>query len=341
MAPLRGRAVRGGVALGLAALLGGCGALNPASWFHHREGGVIAAQHGPLPGANQPYPNLATVPARPAPPDLASLDRVTEGLMADRAHAQHLAAAVPLPDPSRPSTAPALFGVGSLPPPVAPEAGALSATIPAATAAPAAPTAPPPTAAHTTAHATAPAAAALSAPLAPISGGPALPPKPPRPPTRAPVGAVASTPLPAIPTAPPAPPVLAGAGASPAAASPAAASPASASPAAASVPPLPPASAGIPADRVSIAFAPGASGLPPGAGSLLRALAARRGSRTIEALGHGAAVSADPAAQAMALKLGLARARAIAAGLRAAGVPATAIRLAADASGHGGAAILR
>ena len=341
MAPLRGRAVRGGVALGLAALLGGCGALNPASWFHHREGGVIAAQHGPLPGANQPYPNLATVPARPAPPDLASLNRVTEGLMADRAHAQHLAAAAPLPDPSRPSTAPSLFGVGSLPPPVAPEAGALSATIPAATAAPTAPApaaAPTtaPTAAHTTAHATAPAAAALSAPLAPISGGPALPPKPPRPPTRAPVGAVASTPLPAIPTAPPAPPVLAGAGTPPPAAS-----PASASPAAASVPPLPPASAGIPADRVSIAFAPGASGLPPGAGSLLRALAARRGSRTIEALGHGAAVSADPAAQAMALKLGLARARAIAAGLRAAGVPATAIRLAADASGHGGAAILR
>ncbi|MDE2583316.1 MAG: hypothetical protein KGL52_16895, partial [Rhodospirillales bacterium] len=67
---------------------------------------------------------------------------------------------------------------------------------------------------------------------------------------------------------------------------------------------------------------------------------ARRGSRMIEALGQGDAAAADPAAQLAAVKLGLARAQAIAAALRAAGVPGTAIDVRAVASGSGGMARL-
>jgi len=94
------------------------------------------------------------------------------------------------------------------------------------------------------------------------------------------------------------------------------------------------------ADRVAVAFAPGSAVLPTAALPGLHALAARRGSRAIEALGHGAAASADPTAQLAATKLGLARAQAIAAALEAAGVPAAAIQLRSDASGTGGIARL-
>ena len=42
---------------------------------------------------------------------------LADALVADRANAQHMAAAAPLVDPSSPSAAPGLFGVGSTPPP--------------------------------------------------------------------------------------------------------------------------------------------------------------------------------------------------------------------------------
>ena len=51
-------------------LLAGCSSvpssINPVSWWHDLQGGKIAEQRPPPPGADQPYPNLATVPPKPA-----------------------------------------------------------------------------------------------------------------------------------------------------------------------------------------------------------------------------------------------------------------------------------
>ncbi|MGH7154902.1 MAG: hypothetical protein ACREF3_13335, partial [Acetobacteraceae bacterium] len=123
--------------LALTVLLGGCSALSPANLFHKAEGGVIAQPHAPPPGMNQPYPNLATVPPNPAPPDMAALEHISQGLIADRANARHLAEAAPLTDPSSPSASPDLFGVGSATPPAPAGPAAATASLPAATAAPA------------------------------------------------------------------------------------------------------------------------------------------------------------------------------------------------------------
>ncbi len=58
----------------------------------------------------------------------------------------------------------------------------------------------------------------------------------------------------------------------------------------------------------------------------------------IAVTGYGDATSDDPAAQSAALTLGLSRARAMAAALTAAGVPATAVQVDAAAIGRGGTA---
>ena len=61
----------------LAAIAGltGCGSvpasINPVAWWHDLQGGVIAEQRPPPPGATDPYPNIASVPERPAPLDPA------------------------------------------------------------------------------------------------------------------------------------------------------------------------------------------------------------------------------------------------------------------------------
>jgi outer membrane protein OmpA-like peptidoglycan-associated protein len=91
---------------------------------------------------------------------------------------------------------------------------------------------------------------------------------------------------------------------------------------------------------VEIEFAPGASSLPPAQLPALRTLASKRGSRVVEALGRGDAVSADPSAQEQGVTLGFARAQAIAAALAADGVPKGAIQVMSVAAGRGGMAQL-
>ena len=91
--------------------------MNPVSWWHDLQGGKIAEERPPPPGADQPYPNLATVPPKPAAPDRAALANIASALIADRTNAQHVAAAAPIADPSVPSASPALFGRGTVPPP--------------------------------------------------------------------------------------------------------------------------------------------------------------------------------------------------------------------------------
>ena len=46
-------------------LVSGCSSgpsLNPVTWWHDLQGGKIAEQRPPPPGADEPYPNLASVP---------------------------------------------------------------------------------------------------------------------------------------------------------------------------------------------------------------------------------------------------------------------------------------
>src|SRR5271165_2623504 len=202
--------------------LGGCSSqawssINPVNWWHDLEGGKIAEQRPPPPGADQPDPNLASVPPKPAEPDRAALQNIADALIADRTNAQHMAAAAPLVDPSSPSAAPGLFGVGSTPPPgPAPpnpppnQPPGASATLPAASAAPpppAAPAAPPekaPVGAVEAAPLAAPAAPTAEAPTngGPAPASPAGPPASPSGATPAPPPAPAASAAPAAPAGP-------------------------------------------------------------------------------------------------------------------------------------------
>lgn len=299
------------------ALLSGCGSvptsINPVSWWHDLQGGAIAEQRPPPPGAADPYPNLATVPVRPAFTDAASRNRVTEGLVADRAHAQYEQARSPLPDPSSPSASPGLFG-GGTPSPAAASASsgaktpkAAMATLDAATAQP-----------EPAEMRSRPPALTSSgrAPVGPVSGAPLAPPSAAQ---ETPPGA-APPPLPTIP--PPAPdlpgfPAAAGA-------------------------PVPVSKLSVAAaptvpGEVPIAFHPGAAKLDSVGITALRALAARRGNASIVVTGHGEAASAAPEAQSAALVLSLARAQAVAAALAEAGVPPAALVIDAQAAGRGAA----
>lgn len=62
---LRYRALSGFLAM---ALLGGCS--QTVGLYHKAEGGAIAKQRQPPPGANLPYPNLADVPSLPSASDV-------------------------------------------------------------------------------------------------------------------------------------------------------------------------------------------------------------------------------------------------------------------------------
>ncbi|MBO0711628.1 MAG: hypothetical protein J2P47_10175, partial [Acetobacteraceae bacterium] len=106
--------------VGLLAPVCGCsslpGSVNPVDWWHGLEGGVIAEQRPPPPGADEPYPNLATVPARPAAPDRQRMGQISAALTEARANAQFAASTMPIqpaasqagspPTPGKPSTQP-------------------------------------------------------------------------------------------------------------------------------------------------------------------------------------------------------------------------------------------
>src|ERR1700683_4490175 len=102
---------------GVAPMLSGCSSvpssINPVTWWHNMQGGEIAKERPAPPGATDAYPNLASVPAKPDAPDRKALEAITQGLVADRAHAEYMVASTPLADPSSPSASPALFGQGT------------------------------------------------------------------------------------------------------------------------------------------------------------------------------------------------------------------------------------
>jgi outer membrane protein OmpA-like peptidoglycan-associated protein len=339
-----GQAALRGAALVAAAgwLLAGCSSsINPVNWWHRQQGGKIAEERPPPPGADQPYPNIASVPPKPEVPNAEALKQLTDSLVADRTNAQHAAQAAPLADPSSPAASPSLFGVGTAPPPppssaTPPSASArpgtpvASASMPAVNAPPAPPT--PPAAAprrpvqstpldaprdQTPVQSTAAPAAASASP----SDAAALPSSVVQPRAAAPVPAVATPPAssaaqPELPAGPPARPFAA-----------------SRPPAPTVMPePMPPPSSG---QSATIVFVPGAATLSQPATEEVKAFAAKRGNLTVGVTGYGDATSSDPDAQSAALTLGLSRAQSILEALKAAGVPGTAVRVSAEASGRG------
>ncbi len=298
-------------------LLAGCStmqSINPVNWWHDAEGGKIAEQRPAPPGADQPYPNLANVPARPAPPDRDAMQKLTSGLIADRQNAQYTAAAAPLADPSLPSASPGLFGTNTLPPPPPPRPA--PATAPGVSTAVPAASAPPPAPASSE-----PAAPPAPAPVKPVASAPLAAPEAP-----------ADSAMPAIPAAPP-PPALTP--------EPAAAPPPrpmevpQAAPAAAVAPSPAGATASAEGNAVSLAFDPGSSALLKTSEAAIRTVAAQRKGQTIVLTGYGDAPSSAPEAQANALTLAMARAQAVASALQNAGVPASAIRVGGEAAGRG------
>lgn len=145
-------------------------------------------------------------------------------------------------------------------------------------------------------------------------------------PVPAAAAAGAETEMPAVPPEPPPPPSLAGVRLPAGPPTPA---------------PVAPAPAPAPAraeEAVPIPFAAGSATLPQEALKPLRALVQRRGDAGIAVTGFGGAITSETAAQAAALPLGLARARAVAADLAALGVPAARIRIAAEPAGNGASA---
>lgn len=115
----------------------------PLDWWHELQGGRIAEGRPPPPGATDPYPNLAEVPARPTPTDPAVRRALTAQLAGERDRTERQAAQDPITPAGAgaPAAAPGRPGKAAAGPASATAAAsdAPMATLDAATAAPAAP----------------------------------------------------------------------------------------------------------------------------------------------------------------------------------------------------------
>lgn len=110
----------------------------PVQWWNQLQGGRIAEQRPPPPGASDPYPNLAQVPARPAPTDPEARRALQARLAGQRDSTARDAANDPLP------VAGAVATAAAAPRPEPPaDPGASMATLDAAEAPPAPAAAPP------------------------------------------------------------------------------------------------------------------------------------------------------------------------------------------------------
>jgi outer membrane protein OmpA-like peptidoglycan-associated protein len=293
----------------------------PAAWWHDLEGGRIAQERPPPPGATDPYPNFAALPPRPTITDPSAREQIADVLAADRTVAQRDAALTPIPQPPKPPT---VQPAGSAPPAApAADTGAATAKMDAATAPPAAPPAPAPATATVTPPATAASPAPPGAPAAATAAAAAAAP------AASAAATAAATALPAIPTAPPPaadlpgvtvptmpPPVPVDLGRSP-----------------------PPAAPDLPVAAptvVPVNFAAGSAIVPVATEPALRSLATAQRTHRFTVQGRGDAATSTPDVQAAAMQLGLQRAQAIAAVLTASGVPAASLRLEVLAAGRGG-----
>jgi outer membrane protein OmpA-like peptidoglycan-associated protein len=286
--------------------LGGCSdpVQKPVDLFHDLEGGEIAAERPPPPGAGEPYPHVGTVPPRPVMPTQAFRTALQGELAAERDQKQLLAAGLPMekvpPPPNASPNAPAK---------PAPQAA------PAGAEAPGQPAAEGPPAAGSDANAT------ISAADAPPPSAPAAPAAPPPPPKDAQLQIVGDAPqfgsLPLVPDGPPPPATFEGVPPLP-------------SPTPRALPhplPLPP---GKP-----VFFASGSDVVTPSQKETLGTIKGHLGKGTIEIIGLGDAESDTPLGQEAAIDLALRRARAIAEAFEAMHVPQSALRLAARPYGRG------
>ena len=120
----------------LAALfaLAGCAqnpVLTPVAWWHDLQGGAIAADRPPPPGADQPYPHIYSIPPKPVLPSASFRDTVQTRLAQERDDTERQAARNPI----------VVVPVPAPPPPPAPvppgaETNTANATLPAADAPP-------------------------------------------------------------------------------------------------------------------------------------------------------------------------------------------------------------
>lgn len=292
----------------------------PVDWWHDLQGGRIAQDRPPPPGANDPYPDLHQVPERPVPTDAATRRALSDRLAAERDRTQRAAARDPIIPAGAPPAAPRL--AAAAPVPRGAPGGATAAPGNAGPAA--APSGPEPSKAvleAATAPPAPPAPRAASGSPAAASAAPAAPGAVPAAPVAVPaaLGAVPlpASPLPALPEGAPPLPQLPGLPA--------------ATFAAATPRPLP---------QAVIAFSRGSSALPASAEPALRALAGLLAGGGMVVQAGGDADGPAPDRQAAALPLGLARARAIQMALVAAGVPSAAIRVEAAGLGRTGSARL-
>ncbi len=308
------------LAAGLA--LGGCSdpVSGPVDLFHDLQGGEIAAQRPPPPGAGQPYPKLGTVPAKPVLPATAYRNGLAAQLLAERDRTERVAADTPV--------AP----VPPVPPPQAPVAAVAPAAPGAGNAPTAAPgTAPPASATLDTADAPPPAvpAPAKPAPALEAQAGPAASPGAipvqagPAPGTPVTLGGASAdfAAAPSLPDAPPAPAAFEGLPAQPL-----------------PTPRVLPAGTALP-KGTQVYFADGSAVLGASQTQALKDFLSHRRKQGIEVVGLGGAASDTPDGQAAAVELALRRARAVAVALEAQRVPGSSIRLSADAFGRG--AVLR
>jgi outer membrane protein OmpA-like peptidoglycan-associated protein len=171
--------------VGLAAaalLLAGCSsvpdAVNPVEWYRGTRDAIVgkddpntSAKDSPPPGANEPVPNLATVPPRPQTSSSAERQQIAQGLVADRQAANRYSGeviprqnAVPQPaPPPRPQAAAAPAAQAPTSSPAAPTPAQVQA---------AAPPPPPPA----TPSAAAPPRPAVTPPAPPAQQQAAVPP---------------------------------------------------------------------------------------------------------------------------------------------------------------------
>jgi outer membrane protein OmpA-like peptidoglycan-associated protein len=293
--------------------VGGCSNTSgPLDWWNHSIGGKIAEQRPPPPGNNDPYPNLATVPAKPAAPNTAEWNKRTTGLVTDRINADQTAALAPIPAPAATAKS---SGAGLASPAAPNQEPVASAALVGVT---------PPQPGNGPGHSNPatdrtakgqPVTHSRTSATAGASGPAAFP-------TKAGVSTaqrVANGQLPALPTeapprpgiAPPPPPPLI---------------PATIAP--------PPAAQAI---GMEVDFSQGSAALNDPALAEVKALADARGDHGIAITGYGGATSSDPVVQSDALSLGLSRAQALATALVAQGVPYAMLRLNAEAAGRGAA----
>jgi hypothetical protein len=128
----------------------------------------------PPPGLDQPWPNLASVPARPEPPDAATRARVSDGLAQDRAASRAPLAPGGRPAPALGAAPPAPPRLAAVPPIRLDPAPAAPAALPAPS-----PAAPPPSEPTAAPPAAAPRAAPPVAPPPPPPRELLAPPPPP------------------------------------------------------------------------------------------------------------------------------------------------------------------